>query len=125
MFPLQLSLVALVWRKPLGAARTGVLIGAYLLLAAFFWWRAQLFGHAFWVYATPGAEPAAVDWLARLTASVASMGPWWQALTAGATVLAGAYLLGLVAATIALAVAAERRQWLIATGVAGSVGALA
>lgn len=111
VFPLQLGLVALAWRERLGPGRWTVLIGSYVLLAAFFAWRAHLFGHAFWVYATPGAEQAAVDWLARLSAALGSMAPWWHALAGGDSAVAWGYLLALPMALMLLGIAAGRRQW--------------
>jgi hypothetical protein len=111
VFPLQLALVALAWRERLGAARWALLIGSFVLLAAFFAWRAHLFGHAFWVYATPGAEHATVDWLTRLSVSLASMAPWWRALSGGAAATAAGYLAALLAAVILPGAAAARRQW--------------
>ena len=125
VFPLQLSLLALAWRERLGAARIAVLIGSFVLLAAFFAWRAHLFGHAFWVYATPGADQASVDWLARLMLSLGSMGPWWQALTGGAVVLSTAYLVSLMAGTVLLGIDAGRRQWWLGVALLAASGGMA
>lgn len=125
VFPLQLGLLALAWRERLGAARIAVLIGSFVLLAAFFSWRAHLFGHAFWVYATPGADQASVDWLARLMLSLGSMGPWWQALTGGALLLSTAYLVALLAGTVLLGIDAGRRQWWLALALLAASGGMA
>jgi hypothetical protein len=125
VFPLQLGLVALAWRERLGAARWALLIGSFLLLAGFFAWRAHLFGHAFWVYATPGAEHATVDWLTRLTGALASMVPWWRALSGGATVIAAGYLAALLAALVVLGVAAGRRQSGLALALLAASGGMA
>lgn len=92
VYPLQLALLALAWPGRVGGTRWLALLLAGLLLVAFFAWRAHLFGHAFWVYATPGAEQAPVDWLARLRDALATGLPWWQALSGGG-VLAWACLL--------------------------------
>jgi hypothetical protein len=125
VFPLQLGLVALAWRQRLGAARWAVLIGSFLLLAAFFAWRAHLFGHAFWVYATPGTEHATVDWLTRLSGSLASMAPWWRALSGGAAATAAGYLATLLAAFVLSGVAAGRRQGGMALALLAASGGMA
>lgn len=125
VFPLQLALVALAWRGQKGLSHWLVLLGAFGLLAGFFFLRAHLFGHAFWVYATPGADQAAVDWVGRLTASLASMGPWWRSLTDGATVLSTGYLIALASALLLLAGAAERRLWPLALALLAASGGLA
>ncbi len=125
VFPLQLGLVALAWRERLGAARWALLIGSFLLLAGFFAWRAHLFGHAFWVYATPGVEQAAVDWLTRLRGALASMAPWWRALTGGAAATAAGYLAALLAAIVLLGAAARRRQWGLALALLAASGGMA
>ena len=104
VYPLQLGLLALAWPGRNGAARWTALALALVLLGLFFAWRAHLFGHAFWVYATPNAEQAQVDWLARVSAAIASAGPWWNALTAGDRVWTWPYLGGLLLA-LALAFA--------------------
>lgn len=98
VYPLQLGLLALAWPGRNGASRWVSLALAFGLLALFFAWRAHLFGHAFWVYATPNAEQAQVDWLARVGAAIGSAGPWWQALTAGDRVWTWPYLGGLLLA---------------------------
>jgi hypothetical protein len=98
VYPLQLALLALAWPGRTGAARWTALAIAFALLALFFLWRAHLFGHAFWVYATPNAEQAEVDWLARVTAAIGSAGPWWQALTAGDRLWSWPYFGGLLLA---------------------------
>jgi hypothetical protein len=77
------------------------------------------------VYATPGAEQASVDWMARLTQSLLSMGPWWQALVGGASGMAVAYLLALPLALALLGVAATRRQWLLALALLAASGGMA
>jgi len=125
VFPLQLGLVALVWHGRLGISRWWVLIGAFALLAAFFGWRAHLFGHAFWVYATPGVDQGAVDWLTRLSTSLASVGPWWAALTGGASVLSAGYLTALLGALLLLAIAAQRQQWPLAIALFAASGGMA
>ena len=113
VFPLQLGLLALAWPGRTGGARWAALVIACVLLALFFLWRAHLFGHAFWVYATPNAEQAEVDWLARVTAAIGSAGPWWQALTAGDRVGSWPYLGGLLLALpLAFAGANRAQRWL-------------
>mgnify|MGYP001189081592 CR=1 FL=1 len=125
VFPLQLALVALAWRGPLGLPRWCVVLGAFGMLAGFFALRAHLFGHAFWVYATPGADQAAVDWTTRLTLSLNSMGPWWHALTGGATVLSASYLIALAIAMLLLGSAAERRTGPLALALFAASGGMA
>lgn len=105
VYPLQLALLALVWPGPLGRSRWTALVLSFGLLALFFWWRSHLFGHAFWVYATPGAEQAPVDWLQRLSLALGSIPSWWMALTQGALWLSLPYLLALLAAVALLLIA--------------------
>lgn len=113
VYPLQLGLLALAWPGRTGGARWAALVIACVLLALFFLWRAHLFGHAFWVYATPNAEQAEVDWLARVTAAIGSAGPWWQALTAGDRVGSWPYIGGLLLALpLAFAGANRAQRWL-------------
>jgi hypothetical protein len=123
VFPLQLALVAAVWPGRLRAPRILALLLAFLALAGFFVWRAHLFGHAFWVYATPGGESASIDWLARLGAAWRSAGPWWSALSANSRGLSALYLIGLPLAVLLLAVDASRRlRWLALALFAASGG---
>jgi len=125
VFPLQLTLLAFFWPSRLGAARWLILIGSYLLLMGFFVWRAHLFGHAFWVYATPGAEAVSIDWLGRLYAALLSLGPWWSALTAQANVLSAMYLLILPIAICLLIVSGRHRQRFIALALFGAGAGMA
>ncbi len=124
VYPLQLALLALVWPGRLGPSRWVALALAFALLLLFFWWRAHLFGHAFWVYATPGAEQAPVDWLRRLGLAIGSIPSWWMALTQGALWLSLLYLLALLAAVILLLVAPGRQRvrWLALALFAASGG---
>lgn len=125
VFPLQLALVAAVWPGRLGRARWSALLISFLLLALFFWWRAHLFGHAFWVYATPGAEQASVDWLQRSLAAMTSIGPWWMALTDSAVALSLLYLLPLLIAAVILPLKAPPRARLLALALFGASGGMA
>ncbi|MGE4070387.1 MAG: hypothetical protein AB7E72_04365 [Lysobacterales bacterium] len=124
VYPLQLGLLALVWPGRLGPSRWVALALAFALLLLFFWWRAHLFGHAFWVYATPGAEQAPVDWLQRLGLAIGSIPSWWMALTQGALWISLLYLLALLAAVVLLLVAPGRQRvrWLALALFAASGG---
>lgn len=81
VFPLQLSLLALVWPQTLGRNRLWALAVCWLLLGLFLAWRAYLFGSAWQVYATPDSA-AAGPTLETLTPALASLVPWWSALFA-------------------------------------------
>ena len=124
VYPLQLALLALVWPGHLGRSRWAALALSFGLLALFFWWRAHLFGHAFWVYATPGAEQSPVDWLQRLSLALGSIPAWWMALTQGALWLSLPYLLALAVAALLLLVAPDRPRvrWLALALFAASGG---
>lgn len=123
VFPLQLALVAAVWPTALGRSRWIALVSSFLLLALFFWWRAHLFGHAFWVYAAPGEEQASIDWMQRLWLSISSMWPWWQALTDAAVLTSLSYLLTLLLAMLLLlAIASAQTRWLALALIAASGG---
>lgn len=108
VYPLQLTLVALAWPGRLGSRRWAVVLGGYLLLAGFFAWRAHLFGHLFAVYVTPGAAAESIDYGQRLSAAIASLGPWWSALTGSALRLPVLYPVTLLLVGLLGAVCAER-----------------
>ncbi|GMU42447.1 MAG: hypothetical protein IT479_12525 [Xanthomonadales bacterium] len=124
VFPLQLALLALAWPGRVGATRWIAVLLAFALLAAFFGWRAHLFGHAFWVYAAPGEPQAAVDWLDRLGAALASGMPWWRALSAGGAP-AWLYLCMLALAFVLAFLAADTAQRRIALALLAAGGGMA
>lgn len=124
VYPLQLGLLALAWPGRRGGVRWMALLLAFALAAAFFAWRAHLFGHAFWVYATPGAEQASVDWLQRLRSALSSGLPWWQALSGGGA-FAWAYLLLWPPACVLAFLAADPAQRRLALAIAAAGAGMA
>jgi hypothetical protein len=105
VFPLQMLLVALAWPVRITPAQWAAVVGAFLLVAGFFVLRGHLFGDAWRVYHAGAGAPSPE----RLLEAIASLRPWWSALTRSTPHVANAYAL-LALASVALLVAAMPRS---------------
>lgn len=80
ILPLQMALITAALWPAMRRQHFLSLSLSLALVGAFFAMRWSLFGHAFGVYASPGSS-AQSPTLTVLWATLASISPWWQALT--------------------------------------------
>ena len=99
VLPLQMLLVAIAWPVRLTRAQIVAVAACFVLVVAFMAARGFIFGDVWHVYRSDAAP--SVD---RLRDAIASVAPWWQALTAESPTTAKTYV-GLAVATSVLLVA--------------------
>jgi hypothetical protein len=104
VFPLQMLLVALAWPARMTRAQWAAIAASFLLVAGFLVLRAQLFGDAWRVYYAGAGVPS----LERLRDALASLPPWWTALTRTTPRIGIAYVLLALASSALLIAAASR-----------------
>lgn len=99
VFPLQMLLVAIAWPARLARAQIGAVAICFVLVGVFMAARASIFGDVWHVYRSDAAP--SVD---RMRDAIASVAPWWQALTAASPTMAKLYVGLAVATSVLLAV---------------------
>jgi hypothetical protein len=95
VLPLQLALVAFAWPKRRSHAQLGAVAACFAMTALFFVVRAHLFGDVWHVYRATDTAP----WLDRFRHAIASIAPWWRALSQRTPGAGQGYVALLAAAT--------------------------
>jgi len=119
VLPLQLALVVVAWPTRPTRAQVVAVVACFALAALFFVVRAHLFGDVWQVYRSAGGAPS----LERFQHAMASVAPWWYALSQQTPGAANVYvgLLAAATATILLATRGAQRS-LAAALLAASAG---
>jgi hypothetical protein len=122
VFPMQMLLVALAWPGRPTRAQIAAIVACFVLVAAYFALRAQLFGDVWQVYPPTGEGPLAE----RVQTALRSIVPWWRALTRDARHAADAEVaLAVIAALLLAASVAGARARLALALLGASAGLVA
>ncbi len=108
VLPLQLALVVVAWPTRPTRAQLIAVVGCFALAVLFFVVRAHLFGDVWQVYRSTDSAPP----LERFRHAMASIAPWWRALSRQTPGAANGYvaLLAGAVATILLATRGSQRS---------------
>jgi hypothetical protein len=106
VLPLQLALVVAGWPTRPTRGQIVAVVACFALAALFFVVRAHLFGDVWQVYRATDSAPSAD----RLRLALASIAPWWQALSQQTPGVASGYVALLAAATATLLLATRGAQ---------------
>ena len=123
ILPLQVALLAVVWRGQLSRPQWRSLIASVVITGLYLAWRAYLFGDAWHVYTPVDGASAAVH--SKLWAALLSLGPWWAALGGPMPVLAALYPVGCVVGIVLAALSGPGPHWRTAMALAAAGGGLA
>jgi len=106
VLPLQLALVVVAWPTRPTRAQVVAVVACFALAALFFVVRAHLFGDVWQVYRSADGAPP----LERIRHAMASVAPWWHALSQQTPSAASGYVALLAGATVTILLATHGAQ---------------